>query len=146
MSAVGATERTVGVHAAATTPPSETATATSLQVAPDPAAARLGGLELLFLLQSKDRQVGLDKGRQDVLTAKASRDIARKQEVEALNKAAEDGESGGFWSDVGKVCLTVAKVAAVVASVAVAVVSCGAVVSARLARRAGAAGLASQHP
>jgi hypothetical protein len=98
----------------------------SLLVPPADGVGASDALSMIYLLESKDRGLTLQKGKRDIQTDQKERDEALRQEIEQIQKAAEAAKHHGFWDDVGNVCLTIGKVAAVVGSIAVAVVSCGA--------------------
>jgi hypothetical protein len=95
----------------------------------DPAAGALAGadpLSMLYLLESKDQQLGVDDGTKRIAALQTERHQALAQEQQAIQQAADAKKNGSFWDDLGSICGEVAKVAAVVASVAAAVATLGA--------------------
>lgn len=102
----------------------------SLLPSPSATAVGLDDMSLLYLVQSKERQLGLANGKQQIDSNQRRCDDAfqqrKKQLDDAAAQAAEAARHHSFWDSIGSVFSTVAKVAAIVASVAVAVVSLGA--------------------
>ncbi len=86
----------------------------------------IDALSILFLVESKDRDLNLQRGKGDVTSAQKSQHDALAELEKAISDANEAAKHHSFWDDFGGVFATVAKVAAVVASVAAAVATAGA--------------------
>jgi hypothetical protein len=96
---------------------------------PDPSAGALAGadaLSMIYLLESKDQQLGVASGSQKITTLENERHQALATEQKAIAQAVDAQSHHSFWDDLGSVCSEVAKVAVVVASVAAAVATLGA--------------------
>jgi hypothetical protein len=96
---------------------------------PDPSGGALAGadpLSMLYLFESKDQQLGVTSGTDEITALQNERHQALQQEQQAIEKAIDAQSNRSFWNDLGSVCSEVAKVAVVVASVAAAVATLGA--------------------
>lgn len=83
-------------------------------------------MSILYLVESKDRDLKLQGGKADVQSAQKSEHDALKALEKAINDANEAAQHHSFWDDFGSVFGKIAKVAAVVASVAAAFATAGA--------------------
>jgi hypothetical protein len=96
---------------------------------PDPATGALDGtdpLSMLYLFESKDRELGVASATKQITALQNERHQAVQQEQQAIAKAIDAQNHHSFWDDLGSICSEVAKVAVVVASVAAAVATLGA--------------------
>jgi hypothetical protein len=129
VSALAAVSPATGV---ALTPASSAATppgGAGPSLLPDPAEGSLVGadpLSMLYLFESKDQQLAVTEGTNQISALQAERHEALQKEQQAIQKAMQAEHDHSFWDDLGSVCSEVAKVAVVVASVAAAVGTLGA--------------------
>jgi hypothetical protein len=124
MTAVGVVDGTSAVTPAEVTGSSNVAAAANASLLPAP--GQLDSIGMLYLLETRDRELGLERGASDVRFAEQEKQQRIHDEIQQVQRAAEAARHHSFWNDVGSVCLTIGKVAAVVGSVAIAVASCGA--------------------
>jgi hypothetical protein len=127
VTSVAQVQTTTRVDDAATVAQTSTQEAASLLPQPSPGA--LGpnaGLSMLYYLESKDGQDGIQSGEKKVQGLDTERKQALDKELKAIQQQDAAAKQHDFWSDLGNVCGEVAKVASVVASVAAAVGTCGA--------------------
>jgi hypothetical protein len=118
---------TTRVNDPATVPEASTQGDPSLLPAPSPGALGTNdGLSMLYYLESKDGQDGIQSGTKKVQGLDAERKQALDKELKAIQQQDAAARQHSFWGDLGNVCGEVAKVASVVASVAAAVGTCGA--------------------
>ncbi len=112
---------------AAPAPPPAAAPADA-PVLPLPAAGSLPDdpLSLLYLFESRDRQLGVEDGSKKLIALQGERHAELRKEQDAIRQAIEAEQQHGFWDGLGDVFGEIAKVAAVVASVAAAVATAGA--------------------
>jgi hypothetical protein len=118
-----------GIGTAQTSQPLQRPSAESQSLLPDPAAGSLAGtdpLSMLYLFESKDRQLGVEGAAKKITALQTERHQAIEQEQHAIQNAVDAQHNHSFWDDIGSACAEVAKVAVVVASVAAAVATVGA--------------------
>jgi hypothetical protein len=107
----------------------EASTPGEASLLPPPSPGALGtnaGLSMLYYLESKDGQDGIQSGTKKVQGLDTERKQALDKELKAIQQQDEAAKHHDFWSDLGNTCGEIAKVASVVASVAAAVGTCGA--------------------
>lgn len=129
MSAVNALSRPSETTPPAAPSPSCAPASEPHTLLPDPATEALGGADpttLLYLFESRDRDLAVAEGSKQVSALEAERHQALAQELKAIQQADDAQNDHNFWDDLGRVCGEVAKAAAVVASVAAAVATAGA--------------------
>lgn len=117
---------TATIPPAGSQPVSKSADAPSLLVDPKSDALPADPLSFLYLVESKDRQLGIQTGQKKAEGLAKQRHDALEQEKKAIQDAIEAKKHKSFWDDVASVCTQVAKIAAVAASVAAAVETGGA--------------------
>jgi hypothetical protein len=127
VSGVAAVQSTTRVTDPSTVPESSPSSEPSLLPAPSPGALGGGdGLSMLYYLESKDGQDGIQSGTKRIQGLDTERKQALDKELKAIQQEDDAAKHHDFWSDLGNVCGEVAKVAGVVASIAAAVGTCGA--------------------
>ncbi len=127
MSAVAQVHSTARIADPGVIPEADAPSEASLLPAPMPGASGANaGLSMLYYLESKDDQDGIQSGTKKVQGLDAERKQALDKELKAIQQQDDAAKHHDFWSDLGNTCGEIAKVASVVASVAVAVGTCGA--------------------
>lgn len=88
----------------------------------------IGGLDtatMVMAIRASSRQERIQSGESEARAAETDRKAQVEARLEAMRKAAEAREEGGFWSEIAGVAKTVACVAAVVVGVAASVYTAG---------------------
>jgi hypothetical protein len=127
VSSVAQVQSTARVSDSETVAESPTSDASTLMPAPTPGAFGSGdGLSMLYYLESKDGQDGIESGTKRIQGLDVERKQALDKELKAIQQQDEAAKHHDFWSDLGNICGEVAKTAGVVASIAAAIGTCGA--------------------
>lgn len=92
---------------------------------PAPAAAAIDPLSMMYLIESRDEQLGLAEGTKRTQGLQQEEHQQYEKEAQAIQQQDKAAKHKSFWEKVGSICGDVAKVAGVVASVAAAVATCG---------------------
>ncbi len=113
-----------------TTPPTAASTAAAIaqnaSLLPAPSEGAGDPMAMMFLIQSKDQQVGFNTSATEIHSDQNANAQAYKTEQAAIQKQEQAEKHKSFWDKLGSICGDIAKVAGVVASIAAAVATCGA--------------------
>ena len=122
--AVGSTTQATLTGTSATT--GSTAASSALSLLPPPSEAAADPLAMMYLIESKNQQIGISAGTKSIEGKQQDGQKAFQKELTAIQQQDQAAKHKSFWDKLGSICGDVAKVAGVVASIAAAVATCGA--------------------
>jgi hypothetical protein len=123
---VATTPATPATPATPSSPAAPASPSTGSTLLPPPTEAATDPFSMMYLIESSDRQLGLDGASKRLQDLQQEGQVAFKKEELAIQQQDQAAKHKSFWQKVGNICGQIAKVAGVVASIAAAVATCGA--------------------